>query len=578
MAETANMPMSDIAASVIPRIRPRIIVILVATVLLVTAVAYIGALRYFERQAGIEAENQLALYLRSLNEALKQHQHLPYILSQNAEIAAAVQGGTAESLNEVLRDYADAANLEAIYIMDLAGTVTAASNAGTERSFLGQNYRFRPYFQEALAGSRSNYFAIGATTGRPGYFVAEPVKDPGGTVIGVVVIKLDFSEFQEAWQDRQERVLAVNSDGITVLAANKDWLYRDLFGLSEADRASISQSRQFGNEPLRRLSWSMDSPDRLLADGERFIVASALANWQPWTVYYLIPEADLRRQTVLSTGLAGTVVALLIGFATFLRSQRIAVALEASQRHRRELIVTNQRLVAAQEELARTSKLAALGQLAASVSHELGQPISALKNHIAAAEIGNEITSPETAGNLRKLAERMEAISGELRFFARSRGTEISTFDLRDALQEALSLLSHDLTDIGVMVSEHPAKACVSARRIEIEQAIVNIVRNAVQAVSERTDAAIEIALAENGVNWVLSVADNGHGLGASTVETLQEPFFSTKPSGVGMGLGLAIVSEILRGHDGFLTAENRVEGGAVFSLVLPKHRAQPHE
>ncbi|MEL7345446.1 MAG: cache domain-containing protein, partial [Pseudomonadota bacterium] len=393
------------------RIRGRIVAILIGTIVVATVATYFAANQYLERSARADAENQLALYLRSLNEALKQHQHLPYILAQNTDLVAAVEAKRPETLNPMLADFAAAAGLEAIYVMDLAGNVTAASNAGTPQSFLDQNYRFRPYFTQALAGRQSDYFAIGATTGRPGYFVAVPLESVGTGTLGALVIKLDVSELQLAWQARGEVVLAVDEQGITVLAADPAWLYRATKDLNETQRNVIKQERQFGNQSLAPLGWERIGRDAVSVAGERFLLTSEAADFQDWTVHYLTPEAGITQQTLLTTGFAGAIVTVLIGFATFLRSQRIETALEASQQHRHELINANAQLVAAQEELARTTKLAALGQLAASVTHELGQPISALKTHLAAAEIGNEITSPTTAANLRKLAERMEAIS-----------------------------------------------------------------------------------------------------------------------------------------------------------------------
>ncbi len=561
-----------LAAPETPKIRTRIVAMLVATVLLATTATFFGAMQYFERSARADADNQLALYLRSLNEALKQHQHLPYILAENEALVRAVEGGNPEALNPMLADFAQAAGLEAIYVMDPGGTVTAASNAGTPQSFLGQNYRFRPYFQEALAGQQSDYFAIGATTGRPGYFVAVPLSNASGARLGAVVIKLDVSELQAAWEERGEPVLAVNAQGITVLSADPDWLYRATTELMPIERELITNERQFGNQPLEPFGWQILGDKTVSVSGERYLLASDTADFQGWTVHYLTPRADIRQQTILTTAFAGAIVTVLIGFATFLRSQRIETALEASQLHRKELIATNAQLLKAQEELARTAKLAALGQLAASVTHELGQPISALKNHLAAAEMGNEITSPTTAANLRQLAERMESISSELRFFARGRTSVAETFDLAEAIKQALELLFHDMRGVSVDLQLPRGPVQITARRIEIEQALVNLIRNGLQAAKETALPAVEISLVTRNGDRIVSVADNGAGLGDAILADLQEPFYSTKPSGVGMGLGLAITTEILRAHGGALNAVSRSDGGAVFEMTVPEH------
>ena len=154
-----------LAAPETPKIRTRIVAMLVATVLLATTATFFGAMQYFERSARADADNQLALYLRSLNEALKQHQHLPYILAENEALVRAVEGGNPEALNPMLADFAQAAGLEAIYVMDPGGTVTAASNAGTPQSFpaLDRITDFGPIFRRLWPASR----VITLQLGRP---------------------------------------------------------------------------------------------------------------------------------------------------------------------------------------------------------------------------------------------------------------------------------------------------------------------------------------------------------------------------------------------------------------------------
>ncbi|MDD9923661.1 MAG: cache domain-containing protein [Boseongicola sp.] len=553
------------------RMRRTIVFVLVLTVLLVTSAVFFGSLRFFERQVQADAENRLSLYQRSLNEALRQHQHLPYILARSEELRAAFSGVSTDEVNETLRRFADEAKLEAIYVMDTTGLVVASSNSGETYSFVGQNYGFRPYFQNALNGNRSDYFAIGATSGRPGYFVAEPMSDSNGTPIGVMAIKLDVSELQASWESGGDHVFAVNGDGIVVLSSIPDWLYQTLNDLPEATRESIRGSRQFGNEPLERLDATQVSRGTLAVDGRTYLVASGASDWRGWTVYLLQPEASVLRQTLVATGLLGTLIAILIGFATYLRSQRIAAALEVSQNHRRDLIATNARLQETQDELKRTSKLAALGQLAASVTHELGQPISALKTHLAAAELGNEITSRETSDNLKRLADRMDSITGQLRFFAREGARELEPALLQQCIQESLALVQHDLESGSVELEvDVDPDLLVEAQRIQLEQAFVNLIRNAVQAL-EGTHHPKIVIRAKQANGWAqITITDNGPGLGGASIDQLQEPFFSTKPSGVGMGLGLSITAEIIVSHGGELSVSDSNSGGAEFIVTLP--------
>ncbi len=554
------------------RMRKSVIGVLAATVILATVTTFFGAQHYFERLETEAASNRMVLYLRALNETLRQHQHLPFVLARDPRYAQALQPDAIEpELNDRLALLAQEAKLEAIYLMDATGRVLATSNAEKSYSFLGQNYGFRPYFQEALKGQRSDYFAIGATSGRPGYFVAEPVSFAQNTQNGVIAIKLDVSELQRSWESNSETVVALNKDNIVVLASNPEWLYRPISTLKPAIRDAILNSRQFGKEPLIPLDWTTSPNNRITVDKTKYLAASGVSKWRGWTVHYLQPESKILRETLLTTAFFGSIITFLLGFATFLRSRRIELAYTASERQRTELIVTNQQLEQAQTELARSAKLAALGHLAASVTHELGQPISAFRNHLVAAEIGGEITSPKTASNLNKLVDRMESITGQFRYFARGRFDQKGTVDLATILDEVQQLLQTEIAtrDIDFQPPLLAKKILLHAHQVQLEQAFTNLLKNAVHAVEDTLDPTIKITVATHPTMIEVTVSDNGHGLGDATLADLQEPFFSTKPSGVGMGLGLAIATEIIKDHGGELrVGETAI--GAKFIVSLP--------
>ena len=554
------------------RMRKRVLGVLLFTVLLATAATFFGAQHYFKRLEDETALNRMALYQRALNETLRQYQHLPFVLASDPRYVQALQPNfVTPETNERLQRLASEAKLEAIYLMDATGRVVATSNAEKPHSFLGQNYGFRPYFQSALQGERSDYFAIGATSGRPGYFVAEPVSFASNTQKGVIAIKLDVSELQRSWESDSETVVAINEDNIVVLASNPDWLYRPVSALDSKVRKAIMESRQFGNEQLKALDWAPIGERRATVEGTDYLLASGPSEWRNWTVHYLHPESIILRKTLLTTAFFGSIITFLLGFATFLRSRRIELAYTASERRRTELIETNQRLEHAQTELARNAKLAALGHLAASVTHELGQPISAFRNHLAAAEIGNEITSPQTAKSLNKLVDRMEAVTAQFKFFARGRGDKKTDVNLAIVFEEVENLLKAELTEGGI--GFHPAKfpipVYIHAHQIQLEQALINLVKNAIHAVEGETDPTIKIDVLTKRNILEIHVIDNGPGLANATLTDLQEPFFSTKPSGVGMGLGLAIATEIIKDHGGEL-ALGEVRNGATFVVALP--------
>ena len=554
------------------KMRKSVLGVLVVTVLLTTVATFFGAQRYFEKLEMQATSDKLVLYLRSLNETLLQHQHLPFVLAHDPRYSTDLTPtSVGPDTSARLRVLAREANLEAIYLMDADGLVLAASNADEPHSFLGQNYGFRPYFQEALKGKRNDYFAIGATSGRPGYFVAEPVTFAGGTQKGVIAIKLDVSELQRSWEKASDTVLAINEDNIVVLSSKPELLYRPANTLDPEKRNAILQSRQFGGRTLEPVNWALGDRNRVTLDETRYLLASGISDWRGWTVHYLQPERVILQQTLLATAVFGCIIALLIGFATFLRSRRIELAYSASEHQRTALIDTNSRLEHAQTELARSAKLAALGHLAASVTHELGQPISAFRNHLAAAEIGNEIRSPKTLANLNKLVDRMEAITGQFRYFARGRTEVKTTVDLANVLEEAQGLLSTEISAAGIDLSceKLPSSFKLHGHQLQLEQAFTNLLRNAIHAVENVPNPKIIIDVRSHADKVDIHINDNGPGLDNATLSDLQEPFYSTKPSGVGMGLGLAITTEIINDHGGELSL-GAVDTGAQFIVTLP--------
>ena len=328
--------------------------------------------------------------------------------------------------------------------------------------------------------------------------------------------------------------------------------------MEQARRDEILTSRQFADEALLPLRWTENDRGRVSIDGQSHFWTSGQTDRVNWTVHFLSPVSAVSRQILMATGVLGSIIAVLIGFAVFPRSRRISAALAISKRRGKELIAANVQLVQAQDDLARASKLAALGKLAASVTHELGQPISALKNHLLVAEIGNEITSPKTADNLKRLTERMEGITKQLRFFARRTQDAKAPVDMATVVREAIALLQHDIdaTDVELIWDAPSHDVPISGGQLQLEQALANLIRNAMQASDGTDEAQVRVEILGTANDVRIDITDSGSGLNGLTLDEQQEPFFSTKSSGVGMGLGLAINAEIVREHVGVLSAQ----------------------
>jgi two-component system C4-dicarboxylate transport sensor histidine kinase DctB len=214
-----------------------------------------------------------------------------------------------------------------------------------------------------------------------------------------------------------------------------------------------------------------------------------------------------------------------------------------------------------------------MGEMASSVAHELNQPLAAMKTYLAGARLllqrrrGEEALS--SFQRIDDLIDRMGAITRQLKSYARKGGEAFEPVDVKQAISSALSMMEPQLKARVIRITRTLPRSpvMVLADRVRLEQVIINLLRNAIDATRGRADPEIEILLSA-GQTATLAVRDNGHGI--ADLDTLFEPFYTTKKSGEGVGLGLAISSGIVNDLGGRLTARNGETGGAVFEVQLP--------
>lgn len=571
-------------SSVIPR-RRSVAALFLALLLLLTLAVWFAAYRYFVSEELARADGRLSLYRSTVLAEIERFEHLTQVLSVDPFVIGALSAPSSQALNLRLASIADAAGLDAIFLMRPDGQTIAASNAGTAGSFMGENYAFRPYFQDALAGQRGQFYGIGATTGLPGYFISDPVLDATDRIIGVVAIKIDLSPFEESWRTAGEDVLLADAQDVVLLASEPSWRYRTFDPLSAQERQAIADARQFTGQPLELLDWRAEG-QRAWIDGNARLHVETRDLPFGWQLHYLSSDAAVVNRAWLAAGSVLVLAALLLIAAQYQRGQRLRQALSRSEANQAELRQANDRLAGEIEdrrraerrlretraELERTSRLAALGQLAASVTHELGQPIAAMKNHLAAFEMARAPQEGRLAGMMGSLVDRMEGITRQLKFFARSDVEPFEDIDLRDVIAAVLDLMGPFIEAGGATLNYRAPDRAVPVRgsRLRLEQVLTNLIRNALDAMEDSPAPTVGLSVGtDEGTLWV-EVTDCGHGLGAATIENLAEPFFSTRESGKGLGLGLAISAGILADHGGRLDAANQASGGAVFRMILP--------
>ena len=227
------------------------------------------------------------------------------------------------------------------------------------------------------------------------------------------------------------------------------------------------------------------------------------------------------------------------------------------------------------DDLIQAAKLAALGQMAAGLSHELNQPLAAIRSHAHNGALLLERGRPEEArkaiGRIQALTTRAADLIAHLRRFARKPGVVLNPVAVGDTIDTALSLFEPRFEAERVTLArELPAgRLHVHAEEIRLEQVLVNLIANALDAVAGMQDAAIAIGARRAGHKVEIWVADNGPGIDRAHLERIFDPFFTTKPVGSGLGLGLSLSYNIIKDLGGTLAVAETGPAGTRFLITL---------
>lgn len=553
-----------------------------------------------QRALLVEAEaahEQLGLYASSLRTLLERYRSLPAVLALDPDIrealAGPVDGDRQQALNLKLQQVNAAARTSTLELLDRDGLAVAASNWDLPTSYVGHNYAFRPYFRQTLAQGTGRFYAVGVTSGIPGYFLSNAVRDGAGRFLGAMVVKLEFPDLERQWSQTPDRVLVSDAKGIVFLANHDGWRYRELQPLDTFARLELAETRQYDRQPLSPLHHRTLEP---LGDDSELVRVSTEQGetdflWQSitlaedgWTLHLLRDAKDIQ-SNVMSARLAaaGTWLALVFLFLWLQQRRRIERLRQRSREELEQLV--EQRTAAlrtAQDGLVQAAKLAALGQMSAALAHEINQPLTAQRMHLASVRLlldaGRADEARTALARVDELLERMAALTGHLKTFARKTpGGLRERIELGHVLDQALQLLAVRIRADQVEVSQTlSVPAWVLGDAIRLEQVLVNLLRNALDALAGIEHPHIAIHLRREAGDWWLEIADNGPGIAAEHLASVFDPFFTTKPVGEGLGLGLAVSYGIVHELGGRLEAANRPEGGALFRLVLPAASEEP--
>lgn len=461
------------------------------------------------------------------------------------------------ALNQRLSSLRDALGASVIYLMDRRGDTLVASNWRQPDSFVGQNYRFRSYFRDALQVGEQRQYALGTRSRLPGLYLARRIGNEREQ-LGVIVVKIRFDTLENDWRSFPGTVFATNPDGVVLITDDPSRRFRTIRPLGAARRAELRQQLDFGAAPL------VFDPQ---LGGSGSDVAVAVSAGSDLDLHVIQPMQAVRRSAILSAWLITAALFSTLAAAVLIARSRQQANRLALERY------TAQRIDLLKDELAQTNRLAVLGQVAAGVGHEIGQPVSAIALQ---ADTGRQLSAAgDLAGaaqafhRIGELTGRITAITSELRRFSRRtvRGKGPALID--EVIGGALLLLSDRIAQTGTQIDRHGTDAglTVEADLQRCEQILVNLLQNALDTAAGRTSAAIVITVAAAPGVVTIDIADNGPGLTPEARATLFQPFKTSKPSG--LGLGLVISQDIAHDLGGDLVSLETASG-ACFRLTLP--------
>jgi two-component system C4-dicarboxylate transport sensor histidine kinase DctB len=556
--------------------------------------------------AARDARGEAALRAAVLEAELDKHRSVPVVLASDPDVLTAVETRSPARLavlDSKLELLTARTHASAIYVIAADGLTVAAGNSRTPRSFVGERYGFRPYFRQAMARGASEYFALGTVSNLPGLYLARRLEGPSGPV-GVVVVKMEFNGLEAAWARLSDPAFVTEGHGVVLISSEPNWRFRTLANLPHEEREQLRQTLQFGGSPLDPLPLQPTGRGLLLRNDvvgyPRYVAGQTSVDGGDWTLHVLIPAGPTVEAAASSaralTALGGLAIAGLAAAGLFLagraerRARRQAEAraelearvdartaelsdansrLQAEMDERRRNAIELQRL---QEELGQSNRLAALGQIVAGVAHEINQPLAAIRAYADNAGKFLEREKPESARQnldlIAGLTERIGLITADLKGLARKQKVDLETVDLGTAVDGALALMGHRPRRQGVsIVHQGPREVAVLGDRRRIEQVLVNLIQNALDALEGRPGGALTVQLEADAAYGRVVVSDNGPGLTPEAERALFTPFATTKAQG--LGLGLVISRDIARELGGALEGGSNPEGGARFVFSL---------
>ena len=539
------------------------------------------------------ADHRLDMLATGLDADLARFEYLPALMEMTPIVPALLGTPSDSALRDAVNRYLDGVNAtagaEMLYVLDAGGTSLAASDWDRPGTTVGQDLSFRPYVIDALGQGRGRFYGVGITSRKPGYYLSYALRRDQPTR-GVVAVKVNLEEAERAWRKLPGDVVLIDQRGVVILSSREDIKFRPMLPMDGLQRAEVQRSRPYGEAALQPLQWTQKEVlgrdvQVIALDGVDQLASTRKLRGAPWQLVVLDELAPVRvgaRNAAITASLAMAVLLLL---AVTLWQRRRAVrqklanqaALQAAHDTLESTVAARTaQLRAAQGELVHAGKMAALGQMSAGVVHELNQPLTAMRALSESAGIlldKNRVD--DVHGNLQRirgLVDRLARLTSQLKTFAHKSELPLAALPVARAVADAQAIVAEATRKNGITIEVdlQPAGLSVMAEEAALGSVLVNLMRNAIEAMQESPGRTLRIEARPHEGRVILRVSDTGPGIPPGILPRLFEPFVTSKPAGTGLGLGLVISAQLVRAMDGTLRAANLPEGGACFIVDLP--------
>lgn len=570
----------------------------------------LSAIETLQRQGHTDANLKVAL----LRAVLERPRALPLLLADDQQVRDALAEKHIDdvvALDRKLESLVSGTSASVLYVTGKDGVAMASSNWREPLSFVGNDYSFRDYFRKAMETGTAEHYALGTVSNRPGLYISRRVGDVG-SALGVVVVKMEFDQLEADWSETGRPAYVTDERGVVLITSLPSWRFMTTAPLAREEADAIRKSLQFGAAPLSPLPVSHPEeigPDATIvrailpgSSAAEYLRLAVAVPSTPWQLGYLIPTDQAIASSVRETRfLALTVLLPILAFAAFLLRRRdvsamqIAVSRIARDELERRVLertedlsqardrleaeiadhrATEAKLQGVQQDLVQANRLAILGQVAAGVAHEINQPVATIRAYAENANVflDRRQTEPvkENLSAIAALTERIGTITEELKAFARKGRTAPEPVDLRSVIEGAVVLLRSRFAGRldALKIELPPTGLGVVGTRIRLEQVLINLFQNALEALEGRDEAKVEVSVRETSEEVEIVVSDNGPGIPAAILDSLFTPFNTSKEKG--LGLGLVISKDIVVDYGGRIDVESN-DSGTRFTVHLRK-------